>query len=213
MIVEFDNETFAQEFARRLNRLVRDFPNDMVYLGGQPLPTGTEGGSMVLWRVFSLLCLEGAPGFLIVPHQSQTTIGAIHAIHASEHDEYRTRRKELPPPDRLPPQMGNATFARELARRINRLYGEYPEWVMHWLTCDLLVRHELRREIVLPDADLGGSEVMPIGLAVILSLTCSADPDDDPFGIAPLEEISPDGIVKAVAGQEVSANSSGIQKH
>lgn len=212
MIVEFDNETFAKEFARRLNRLVRDYPDDMVYLGGQPLPTGTEGGSMVLWRIFSLLCLEGHPGFLIVPHQSQTTIGAIHAIPASEHEEYRTRRKELPEPDRLPPQMGNATFAAELARRINRLYGDYPEWVMHWLTCDLLVRNELCREIILPGVDIEG-EVMPIGLSVLLSLACSANADDEPFGIAPLDEISPDGIVKSVAGRDVSEKSPEILKH
>lgn len=213
MIVEFDNETFAQEFARRLNRLVRDFPKDMIYLGGQPLPTGTEGGSMMLWRIFSLLCLEGTPGFLIVPHQSDTTIGAIHAIPATEHEEYRTKRKELSAPDRLPPQMGNSTFARELARRINRLYGEYPEWVMHWLSCDLLVRYELRQQITLPGEGLAGSDVLPIGLAVILSLACSANDGDDPFGIASVEEISPEEIVQSVSGKSVVENSPEIQKH
>lgn len=207
MIVEFDNETFSKEFARRLNCLVRDYPNDMVYLGSQPLPTGTEGGSMVLWRVFSLLCLEGAPGYLIVPHQSQTTISAIHAIPATEHEAFRTRAKELPLPDRQPPQMSNATFAQELSRRLNRLYIEYPEWVMHWLASDLLVRHELRREITLPDTGLENSEYLPIGLSVILSLACSANTEDDPYGIAPLEEISPEEIVRSVAGREVSGES------
>lgn len=208
---EISNETFANEFVRRLNLLVLDCPKDMLSLGTQPLPTGTEGGSMVLWRIFSLLCLEGNPGFLIVPHQSETAIVAIHAIPASEHDEYRMKRKTLPEPDRLPPQWSNSLFANELVRRINLLYREYPEWVMRWLAHDLLVRHELARQIKVPG--ISDTDTVPIGLAVLLSLACSGDHNTAPFGIAPAAPLTDTEIIQAVEATAVVFATAGDAVH
>lgn len=193
-MITLDNLTFAQDFARRLNYLVRDYPKDMFALKDEMLPTGTETGAMALWRMFSLLCVEAEASdpCLIVPHLGETMIRGIHAMTVTDYNELRVRRQgdpesPMPDPDPLGPQLSNESFSRELARRVNMLYGEYPEWVLNFLAHQISVSHEIKEEI---SSELGVSlETAPIGLAVLMSLVCSADPGSDPWGIAPVDEI------------------------
>lgn len=202
-MITLDNLTFAQDFARRLNRLVRDYPLDMFALKDEMLPTGTETGTMALWRVFSLLCVEAEANdpSLIVPHLGETMIRGIHAMTVEDYNALRVRKQAdpespMPDPDSLGPQLSNESFSHELARRMNALYSEYPEWVLNFLAHRILVRHEICGEI---SAELDVSlEQAPIGLAVLMSLVCSADPDSDPWGIASVDEIG-DQVVKAIS--------------
>lgn len=207
----YTNQEFAEEFARRLNRMVHEAPMDMFLLGGQALPTGTEQGSFILWRVFSLLCVEGGEdageACLIFPHQNETTIRAVYGMPVSKYNAIRIRRArdpedtEMPEPDDAPPQLDNRGFAFELARRLNALSEEYPEWVANFLMNPLLVRHEFRDRLV---EEQGGdeAEVYPANLLFVLCLAASADPESEPWGLD-ADGFEPGRIVSAVSADLV----------
>lgn len=217
-MITLDNLVFAQDFARRLNVLVRDYPKDMFALKDEMLPTGTETGTMALWRVFSLMCVEADTNepSLIVPHLGETMIRGIHAMTVEDYNVLRVQRQSdpespMPDPDPLGPQLTNETFSRELARRMNALYSEYPEWVLNFLAHQIDVAHEIKGEI---SADLDVSlQSAPIGLSVLLSLVCSADPNSDPWGIAPVDKIG-ERIVREIshhnAERSIAAAAAGV---
>lgn len=213
----YDNRSFAEEFARRLNRMVQEGPKDMFLLGEQALPTGTEKGSFILWRVFSLLCVEGTEeageACLIFPHQNDTTIRAVYGMPVDQYNAIRVRRArdpddtEMPEPDDSPPLWSNRAFAIELARRVNALSAEYPEWVAHFLMAPLIVRHEFRdRMAAEQDSE---AEAFPANLVFVLCLAASAASESDPWGLE-IDGIEPGRIVSAVSANLVKERSDAL---
>lgn len=213
----YTNREFAEEFARRLNRMVQEAPQDMFQLGEQALPTGTEKGSFILWRVFSLLCVEGSEdsgeACLIFPHQNDTTIRAVYGMPVSQYNDIRLRRAkdpediEMPDPDDTPPVWDNRRFAVELVRRVNALSAEYPEWVAHFLMATLIVRHEFRDRMA-KEQDFE-AEAFPANLTFVLCLAASASTESEPWGVE-VTGPHPGGIVSAVSANLVKHRSDAL---